>query len=164
MPHCFLNAFEKADGLSSPTLRAASCSSPEAYSSASLEFDIYISPECTGTLMYNSLGYSAAAVSWCISVSDDAARISVRESEEGLGELVATIPLGEWYTLRIDYTPKNGKTVLYTDSAPKGSSLSYYGKSDGKPPVTKLDGFSFATFKSAKADVYIDNISLSFKQ
>lgn len=61
--------------------------------------------------------------------------------------------LGEWYTLRIDYTPKNGKSVLYIDSSPKCSSLSYYGKSDGKTPVTKNDGFSFATFKSAKADV-----------
>lgn len=84
------------------------------------------------------------------------------QSDEGLGSSLGTMSLGEWYTLRIDYTPKNGKSVLYIDSSPKGSSLSYYGKSDGKTPVTKVDGFSFATFKSAKADVYIDNISLSF--
>lgn len=95
-------------------------------------------------------------------ISKMAESIQKCQSDEGLGSSLGTMSLGEWYTLRIDYTPKNGKSVLYIDSSPKGSSLSYYGKSDGKTPVTKIDGFSFATFKSAKADVYIDNISLSF--
>lgn len=95
-------------------------------------------------------------------ISKMAESIQKCQSDEGLGSSFGTMSLGEWYTLRIDYTPKNGKSVLYIDSSPKGSSLSYYSKSDGKTPVTKIDGFSFATFKSAKADVYIDNISLSF--
>lgn len=170
----FIGVLEKApDRIKNPVLRiysegknsvrfASSCSSPESYSTLSLQFDIYIDPDCVGNLFYNTLGNSSTAVSWCISASNGLANISVRESDEGLGSSLGTMSLGEWYTLRIDYTPKNGKSVLYIDSSPKGSSLSYYGKSDGKTPVTKIDGFSFATFKSAKADVYIDNISLSF--
>lgn len=170
----FIGVLEKApDRIKNPVLRiysegknsvrfASSCSSPESYSTLSLQFDIYIDSDCVGNLFYNTLGNSSTAVSWCISASNGLANISVRESDEGLGSSLGTMSLGEWYTLRIDYTPKNGKSVLYIDSSPKGSSLSYYGKSDGKTPVTKIDGFSFATFKSAKADVYIDNISLSF--
>lgn len=170
----FIGVLEKApDRIKNSVLRiysegknsvrfASSCSSPDSYSTLSLQFDIYIDPNCVGNLFYNTLGNSSTAVSWCISASNGLANISVRESDEGLGSSLGTMSLGEWYTLRIDYTPKNGKSVLYIDSSPKGSSLSYYGKSDGKTPVTKIDGFSFATFKSAKADVYIDNISLSF--
>lgn len=164
----FIGVLEKApDRIKNPLLRiysegensvrfASSCSSPESYSTLSLQFDIYIDPDCIGNLFYNTLGNSSTAVSWCISASNGLANISVRESDEGLGSSLGTMPLGEWYTL------KNGKSVLYIDSSPIGSSLSYYSKSDGKTPVTKIDGFSFATFKSAKADVYIDNISLSF--
>ena len=170
----FIGVLEKApDRIKNSVLRiysegknsvrfASSCSSPDSYSTLSLQFDIYIDSDCVGNLFYNTLGNSSTAVSWCISASNGLANISVRESDEGLGSSLGTMSLGEWYTLRIDYTPKNGKSVLYIDSSPKGSSLSYYGKSDGITPVTKIDGFSFATFKSAKADVYIDNISLSF--
>lgn len=103
----FIGVLEKApDRIKNPVLRiysegknsvrfASSCSSPESYSTLSLQFDIYIDPDCVGNLFYNTLGNSSTAVSWCISASNGLANISVRESDEGLGSSLGTMSLGE---------------------------------------------------------------------
>ena len=64
----FIGVLEKApDRIKNPVLRiysegknsvrfASSCSSPESYSTLSLQFDIYIDSDCVGNLFYNTLG------------------------------------------------------------------------------------------------------------
>lgn len=144
--------------------------SPVEYKTAVFECKLLIE-EILGTndFMYNtfgSMGIASGAAQWCIRNSKSLGHRG--DSNTSVLTLGTPLNLNEWYSFKIEYTPKtitdsvvryyvDGDLILETN-------VIYHGQTANslETPFTKINGLDFRTFRNGMGTIYLDNVSVSF--